>query len=138
MKAAVVDLGDVGFGLAEYVDSRVAGEERARDSRTLVVSRADVMRAFVRPDADIVAEIRDGVLKKVMWVDPRRVSVTCEDGNLILIGNMETRSDAELLVELAKRVDGVASVEDRLTWEIDNAKLEMTGPPPIRTSSGTF
>jgi hypothetical protein len=42
---------------------------------------------------------------------------------------LETRSDAQLLVELAKRLDGVVSVRDRLSWEIDNTKLEMVSPP---------
>ena len=98
-----------------------------------LVSRKDILKAFVRPDLDIVDEIRNQVMRKVMWVDPNRVAVKCEDGNLILSGNMETKSDAELLVELTKRVDGVASVQDRLTWEIDNTKLEMVGPPPMPT-----
>ncbi|MGB7859274.1 MAG: CBS domain-containing protein [Acidimicrobiia bacterium] len=95
-----------------------------------LVSRTDILRAFVRPDNDIVDEITSEVMRKVMWVDPKRVSIVCEDGNLRLSGQMETRADAELLIELTKRIDGVASVEDRLTWEIDNTKLEMTGRPP--------
>jgi len=94
-----------------------------------LVSRSDMLRAFVRPDKEIVDEIRNHVMKKVMWVDPKRVAVTCDDGNLVLTGNMETKSDVELLIELTKRLDGVASVGNHLTWEIDNTKLEMTGAP---------
>ena len=100
-----------------------------------LISRSDMLRVFVRPDKDIIEEIRTDVMKKVMWLDPNRVSIACDDGNLVLTGNMETKSDAELLVELTKRLDGVASVADHLTWEIDNTKLEMTGaqrpPYPI-------
>jgi hypothetical protein len=101
-----------------------------------LISRSDILRTFVRPDQEIVEEIRANVMRKVMWVDPERVAITCDDGNLVLAGNMETKSDVELLVELTKRLDGVASVESRLTWEIDNTKLEMTGalrpPYPLR------
>ena len=103
-----------------------------------LVSRTDMLRAFVRPDQDIVDEIRGQVMRKVMWVDPKRVAITCEDGNLVLTGNMETRADAELLVELTKRVDGVASVQDNLAYEIDNTKLEMTGAPPIAPYRGNW
>jgi len=102
-----------------------------------LISRSDMLRAFVRPDKDIIDEIRNDVMRKVMWVDPKRVGIACEDGNLVLTGNMETKTDAELLVELTKRIDGVASVSDHLAWEIDNTKLEMTGTlrPPYPTGN---
>jgi hypothetical protein len=35
-----------------------------------------------------------------------------------------------LLVELTRRLDGVVSVQDHLTWEIDNEKLPMVSPIP--------
>lgn len=94
-----------------------------------LISRADMLRAYARPDADIIDEINDHVMRKVLWVDPRRVTVRCLDGNVELSGQMETRSDASLLVELTKRLDGVTSVHDGLTWEVDNTKLEMVSPP---------
>jgi len=103
-----------------------------------IISRFDILRAFVRSDKDIVEEIRTHVMKKIMWVDPKRVSITCDDGNLTLAGSLETRSDVELLVELTKRLDGVASLTDRLTWEIDDTKLEMTGAPHPRYPIGTL
>jgi len=95
-----------------------------------IVSRSDLLKAFVRPDAEIIDELKQRVMRKVLWIDPDLVDVQCTDGNLVLSGHLETRSDATLLVELAARLDGVVSVEDRLTWEIDNTKLEMVSPPP--------
>ena len=97
-----------------------------------VVSRRDILRAFTRPDAEIINELQSHVMKKVLWVDPYSVRVTCTDGNLHLTGKLETRGDAQLLVEFAKRIDGVVSVKDDLTWEVDNSKVEMTVPPPVR------
>jgi CBS domain-containing protein len=94
-----------------------------------LVSRSDILRAFARSDGDIVAEIRDHLMRKVLWIDPRLVDIVCEDGNLVLIGNLETRSDASLLVELTGRLDGVVSVNDRLTWTVDNTKVEMVASP---------
>jgi CBS domain-containing protein len=95
-----------------------------------LISRTDMLRAFTRPDPEIVEEIRDHVLREVLWVDPRRVSVTCVDGNVILRGQLETRSDATLTIDLVRRLDGVASVTDELTWEVDNTREDMTGVPP--------
>ena len=94
-----------------------------------LVSRSDILRAFARSDGDIVAEIRDHLMRKVLWIDPRLVNIVCEDGNVALIGNLETRSDATLLVELTGRLDGVVSVSDRLTWTVDNTKVEMVASP---------
>ncbi len=41
---------------------------------------------------------------------------------------LRTRSDAELLVKLTERLDGVASVDSRLTWELDNIRPEQAIP----------
>lgn len=94
-----------------------------------LVSRSDMLRAFVRPDEAIVEDIRDHVMRKVLWIDPERVTIDCVDGNVVLRGRLETRSDAGLLVELTKRLDGVASVADHLDWEVDNTRVEMVSPP---------
>jgi CBS domain-containing protein len=94
-----------------------------------IVSRSDILRAFARPDAAIIQELSDDVIRRVLWIDRKKVDIGCENGNLTLRGQLETRSDAQLLVELARRLDGVVSVQDHLTWEIDNTKLEMVSPP---------
>ena len=120
-------------------DHRVKRLPVVEDDRLVgLISRTDVIRSFVRPDREIVDEIRESVMRKVMWVDPKRVAVNSEDGNVTLAGNLETRSDVELLEELAKRVDGVASVRNYLSYEVDNTKLEMTVPPPIPRPTGNW
>ena len=95
-----------------------------------ILSRSDILRAFARPDRDIVSEIEDHVMRDVLWIDPRRVSIQCVEGNVVLNGRLETRSDATLLEALACRVDGVVSMASHLVWDIDNTKLEMVTPPP--------
>lgn len=97
-----------------------------------LVSRTDILRVFVRPDAEIIEEIRERVMRKVLWVDPKTVKVVCEEGNVSLSGTLETQSDAELLVELARRLDGVVSVQDHLRWSVGNSGLEMLPPVPTR------
>lgn len=94
-----------------------------------LVSRTDMLRAYARPDKEIIDEIREHVMREVLWIDPKRVTIESVDGNVALSGRLETKSDANLLVELTKRLDGVTSVEEHLTWEVDNTKLEMVSPP---------
>ena len=102
------------------------------DTGSLVglVSRSDILRAFARSDDDVMNEIVEHVMKDILWIDPRRVEVVCEDGDVVMSGRLETRSDAELLVEFTRRLDGVASVKSNLTFEVDNAKIETMPPMP--------
>jgi CBS domain-containing protein len=74
-----------------------------------LISRADILRAFVRADHDILEEISEKVIRQTLWIDPGRVDVRSEDGNVKLSGRLEKRTETQLLVELTKRVDGVAS-----------------------------
>lgn len=94
-----------------------------------LLSRSDILRAFARPDQDIIDEAVDHVMKEVLWINPERVEVSCVDGNVTLNGRLHNRSDAQLLTELTKRLDGVVSVNDQLSFEIDDLKLEMSTPP---------
>lgn len=86
-----------------------------------IVTRTDLVRAFVRPDEDIAREIREDVLRRVLWIDaPEEFGVHVERGAVRLTGTLDTRSDAQLLERLAARVPGVVSVASELTWMGDN------------------
>jgi CBS domain-containing protein len=100
-----------------------------------VLSRSDTLRCFTRHDQSIIDEIDDYLIARVLWVGPGRVDVQCVDGNVTLRGRLETRSDANLLVELTKRLDGVVSVVDALEWEYDNTRVAVASPWPPNPSS---
>jgi CBS domain-containing protein len=92
-----------------------------------LVSRSDILRAFARPDLEIIEEIRGRLLKEVLWINPIIVDVKCDDGNVSLRGHLETRNDAQLLLELTRGLDGVVSVKDQLTWQDEGT--ESRGMP---------
>ncbi|MBW3667190.1 MAG: CBS domain-containing protein [Actinobacteria bacterium] len=94
-----------------------------------LVSRADILRAFARADQDIIEEITEKVMGQTLWIDPELVEVKSEDGNVRLSGRLEARTEAQLLVELTKRVDGVASVFDDLSWNHDDTRQSRLAPP---------
>jgi osmotically-inducible protein OsmY len=48
------------------------------------------------------------------------VAVTVQEGVITLEGEVPTHSEADLLVRLLGRLDGVVAVEARLTWRIDD------------------
>src|SRR5262249_60989743 len=82
-----------------------------------IVTRADLVRAFVRSDDAIAREIREGGRVKTLCVAPEALDISVHDGEVRIGGHVETKSDAELIEAFARRVPGTVSVESTLTWE---------------------
>ena len=80
-----------------------------------IVTRADIVRAFTRSDAELVDEIRGDILRRTFWLDPRSVAVDVVDGHVTLRGEVETEADQELLPHFVARVPGVISVDADLS-----------------------
>jgi len=85
-----------------------------------IVTRADLVRAFIRSDEEIAKEIEDEVLGRTLWIDAGKVEVEVTHGSVQLDGRLHTRSDAELLERLVARVPGVVGVESRIGWQLDD------------------
>ncbi len=117
---------------------RAPGQQAARWSRTTscvgIVTRADLVRAFTRTDAEVEHELREDVLARDD-VDRRGYSGRCRVRNGVVnaaLVELETRSDVELLNRLAARVPGVVAVESTVQWRVrrhdaqGQAALEQT------------
>lgn len=93
-----------------------------------IVSRSDLVRAFTRSDADIEGEIREDVLMGVFWLVPTAIEIEVEKGEVTLRGELEMRTDAEMIPKFVRKVFGVVGVESQLTWRIDGrAEFERRG-----------
>jgi CBS-domain-containing membrane protein len=79
-----------------------------------IVSRADLVRLFVRPDEDIRREVREDVIHHDLRIDPATILVGVKDGIVVLQGQLERSSLIAALVRLVEGVDGVIAVENRL------------------------
>jgi CBS domain-containing protein len=84
-----------------------------------IVTRADLVRAFMRSDTEIGREITEEV-EQTLWISPEEVQVEVEGGDVMLKGQLQARSDAHLLARLASRVPGVVEVHSELTWRVDD------------------
>jgi CBS domain-containing protein len=80
-----------------------------------IVSRADLVRAFARDDAEIAEEIQSEVLQRTLWIEPGRVRVSVQGGAVEISGEVDTETDAELLPLFVQRVPGVVSVQANLS-----------------------
>lgn len=103
-----------------------------------IVTRADLVAAFVRSDEELARVISEEVVRDTMWIDPRRVQVEVSEGVVRLTGSVDRRSTAQILGKLASQVDGVVRVADELRWELDDRGMEAAAergePEPTAAS----
>jgi CBS domain-containing protein len=90
-----------------------------------IVSRADLLKVFLRSDDEIASDVRQEVLLRSLWVDPDSVTVDVRDGVVTLGGRLERRSQATIAVSLVHALDGVVDVVDRLTFELDDTPMTV-------------
>jgi len=79
-----------------------------------IVSRADVLRIFLRTDESIRKEVAHGLLNELPLLGRGRVQVTVKDGVVRLDGEVESGSLTGLLLRLVAAIPGVVGVENHL------------------------
>jgi CBS domain-containing protein len=82
-----------------------------------IVTRADIVRAFARPDAAIAQDARGVVeFQQELGDEHATVLVKVIDGEAILTGAVRTESQATTLAHVVREVPGVARVRSEITW----------------------
>jgi len=106
------------------------------DNRLIgLISRSDLLRAFGRPDEDVKDEVVTDVIKRILWLDHGGVDVAVVDGEVSLRGTVPTRSDARILEEMTRRLDGVVRVDvSDLRFDVDDSRRADT---PLSGGLGT-
>lgn len=94
-----------------------------------IVTQADLVRAFARPDHEIEREIREDVIRRILWIEAPNVVVRVERGEARLSGRLDRRTDAELLEQFVARVPGVVSVRSTLRWRWDDRNVAPERAP---------
>ena len=92
-----------------------------------IVSRADLLTVFDRPDGEIRAEIVDDVILHEFLIDPALFTVTVADGVVAIWGTPETADLGRNLMNRIRHVRGVVAVRDKLSW-----------PPAERSIAGLY
>jgi CBS domain-containing protein len=86
-----------------------------------ILTRADLVRAYIRRDDEARTAIREQVLRGTMWLDPDDLEVEVREGVARIGGIVDRRSTANILERLIGVVDGVDRVVNELTWEFDDS-----------------
>ena len=88
-----------------------------------IVSRSDLLKAFLREDAEIAHEIREDVILRTLWIDPHTIRVLVRDGVVTVEGQLEHRGLLPILERLVLSTEGVVAFESRLSYPLDDAAL---------------
>ncbi|MFE2943090.1 CBS domain-containing protein [Streptomyces sp. NPDC059255] len=90
-----------------------------------IVSRADLLRVFLRRDPAIREEITHDVLGTTLGLAPSDVTVEVTEGQVFLRGTVDDSGMIPVLVRLCGSVDGVVSVSERLTYRADRTGRDV-------------
>lgn len=88
-----------------------------------IISRADLLRVYLTPDALLqrrVARALEG------WLDSGDpgVQVTVNRGQVTLMGRVIRHSTCDIVAMLVANIDGVAEVDNRVTWEKNDRLMD--------------
>ncbi|MFJ9643528.1 CBS domain-containing protein [Streptomyces sp. NPDC101206] len=79
-----------------------------------IVSRADLLKVFLRTDEDLTAEIRQSVVTRLFPLSHAAVKVTVSQGIATLTGQVKDRNLIPLAERLTHSVEGIVDVRCRL------------------------
>jgi CBS domain-containing protein len=93
-----------------------------------IVTRADLLSAFTRPDEEIRREITQDVIADGFFTDPDRLTVTVRDGIVTLAGAPGSVILGRNIADQVRYVEGVVAVRDRFTYPAPAARSASPVP----------
>jgi CBS-domain-containing membrane protein len=81
-----------------------------------IVSRADVLSVFERPDEEIWNDVIKELIVGEFGLDPEMFVVTVRSGVVTVTGSVDRHADAVGLLGAIRHMEGVVAVRDRLSY----------------------
>jgi len=85
-----------------------------------IVTRSDLLKIHLRPDADLRHDISEEILRRVLAVERGTIQVEVTEGVVTLAGRLHFRSPTDTVVRLTGQVPGVVDVVNHLQYEVDD------------------
>ncbi|MCC3768260.1 CBS domain-containing protein [Streptomyces sp. UNOC14_S4] len=95
---------------------------------TGIVSRADLLKVYLRADEDIAEEVREDVIARLFRNRRPTVEVQVTEGVVTLSGSLDDTAMVPLVTRLVRAVDGVVNVELRLSPPALRSRIPQ---PPV-------
>ncbi len=86
-----------------------------------IVSRSDLLQVFLRTDDELCDEVLSSIIPSMLLSTPEAVQVSARWNVVTLSGDVDRKSDAEILSRLTRELDGVVEVIDRLNYRWDDS-----------------
>ncbi|MFE1307828.1 CBS domain-containing protein [Streptomyces sp. NPDC058755] len=110
---------------ADWTIPRAARELRRRHVKQLpvvgddglhtgIISRSDLLDAFIRSDVEIRSEVEQDVLGRILGLEEGTVAVEVHDGVVTLRGHVPEPRLVPVVVGLCQGIDGVVAVDAHL------------------------
>lgn len=88
-----------------------------RDGRLVgILTQADVLSVFTRPDEEIRREITQDVIMDGFFLDPAPLTVTVKDGIVTLAGALGSGILGTNIADQVRHLEGVVAVRDLFTY----------------------
>jgi CBS domain-containing protein len=91
-----------------------------------IVSRADLLKVFLRSDESLRREIDEVLLQQTLGVPRGALVVEVRDGVVHVSGEVESPSQARLILALIDHVEGVVGVDGELEHRSEDARSNDT------------
>jgi CBS domain-containing protein len=88
-----------------------------------IVSRSDLLQVFLRTDEELREEIASRLIPAVLLSLADAIGVEVSWNIATLSGEVERKSDAEILTRLTTELDGVVAVVDQLKYRWDDTEV---------------
>lgn len=85
-----------------------------------IVSRSDILQVFLRSDEDVREDVVGNLIPSLFWPAPENVGVDVVWNVVTLTGEVDRKSDAEILGRMTRQVDGVVGVVNQLAYRWDD------------------
>lgn len=103
-----------------------------------IVSRSDLLQVFLRTDAELRDEIVGSLIPAILLTSDDAVGVAVSWNIVTLSGEVDRKSDAELLARSTGELDGVVGVVDRLSYRWDDTDNAPVQPVSLERSFGSI
>lgn len=98
-----------------------------------IVSRTDLLKVFLRQDAEIADEVRREVVAHFRTASGDPVRVAVRDGVVTLTGRVRDTSLVPVLTRLVRAVEGVVDVDCALSGPLRDPDTDPSLPADART-----
>jgi CBS domain-containing protein len=100
-----------------------------------IASRSDLLHVFLRTDEQLRDEVAGELVPALLMQVPERLRVAVNMNVVTFSGEVDRKSDVDLLVRLTKQLDGVVDVVDRLKYNWDDTDASPMPPSSIDPTS---